>query len=417
MAYIISYSNDGSTFQHRSTNTSPNVTFQTTYPDDSPLVDVNDIVSDYVMRIPLHTVLIMNSEDFLKDKNYRIAILEADTAVESLIYTILMNYYSRNENIPEGEFKTTFIKQLEKNRIDDNKQWLRLISNEITGGNQWAKWKSYCHDVRNDVIHHNKKPTKEEVETAISAAKEIIEVLKNHLYDADDWLNEGKAFSSNNELAIQYLWKSIKKKKSLQAYFHLGNMYLKNRDYESAIKYYEEALKFEDSPDCYFNIGRAYEEQEIYDLAMKNFDKAIDLGFEITHPTANPYHRKFIILTREGLEHYDLDAIVKVLKVLFEVFPNRTEICHNLIVTYNRKKDYDSALAYANTLIDLAPDNPHNYLERAIFEVKTGQKEKALDDIEKMASLDSIFKELVVSDPVFDILKNEERYKEILNDN
>ena len=93
------------------------------------------------------------------------------------------------------------------------------------------------------------------------------------------------------------------------------------------------------------------------------------------------------------------------------------EICHNLIVTYNRKKDYDSALTYANTLIDFAPDNPHNYLERAIFEVKTGKKEKALDDIEKMASLDPSFKELVVSDPVFDILKNEERYKEILNDN
>ncbi|MGA9745323.1 MAG: tetratricopeptide repeat protein [Nitrososphaeraceae archaeon] len=415
MAYTISYSSDGKHFHGESICTSPDLTFVNTYPDDSPQVDLNDVISDYIVRMPLHTELIMNSEDFLRDKNYRIAIIEADTAVESLIYKILMNHYKQDQNIPDGEFKTAFIKQLEKNRIDDNKQWLRLISSQIVDGDEWKTWKSECHDIRNDVIHHNKKASKIEAENALSAAKVFIEILKQHLYDENDWLNEGKAFSSDKERAIQYLKNSIGKKESSEAYFHLGNIYLQHRNYDLAIHYYEEALKLVESPDCYFNLGRAYEEQKIYNQAIINFDKSIELQFEVTHPTANPYYRKFIIMTREGLKDYDLDAIIDLLRVLYDIFPNYEEFSHNLVVTYDMKKDHRSALPYINKLVELSPENPNHYFKRSIYEIISGEKEKALDDIEKTLSLDKRFKELITKEHLFDVLKNDERYKSIMN--
>lgn len=77
MAYSFSYSIDGLTFQGETTCTGSNVSFRSSYPDDSPHVDINDIISDYVVKMPLHTELIMNGEDFLRDKNYRIAFMPA----------------------------------------------------------------------------------------------------------------------------------------------------------------------------------------------------------------------------------------------------------------------------------------------------------------------------------------------------
>lgn len=140
----------------------------------------------------------------------------------------------------------------------------------------------------------------------------------------------------------------------------------------------------------------------------------LDLKYEVSHPHANPFYRKFLILTRKDLDHYDVDAILKVLRVLLEIFPNYEELSYNLVATFDLKKDYKSALPHVNKLIELSPDNPNYYFKRSDYEIKLGEIDKALDDIEKAVNLDKRYKEFGMGEASFDVLKNNERFKSII---
>ena len=90
--------------------------FDVEYPDDSLRIDINDFLK-YAKDIRLHTELIINAEDFLMEENYKMSIIEADIAIESIIYSILEKFY--RPVTMDTQVREVFLKELLKNRIDE----------------------------------------------------------------------------------------------------------------------------------------------------------------------------------------------------------------------------------------------------------------------------------------------------------
>lgn len=87
----------------------------------------------------------------------------------------------------------------------------------------------------------------------------------------------------NNDVnAIFFLQKSIiLNPKFDKAHYNLGNIYLKDKKYNSAINSYKEAIKYNKIfPYSYYNMGCAYLAQKQYKDAKKAFKKAIKLKAE-----------------------------------------------------------------------------------------------------------------------------------------
>ncbi len=84
---------------------------------------------------------------------------------------------------------------------------------------------------------------------------------------------------NNDTNAVFFLQKSIIMKPDFdKAHYNLGNIYLKEKKYNSAIKEYKLAIKYKkDFPYYYYNLGCAYLGQNDYKEAKSAFEKAIKL--------------------------------------------------------------------------------------------------------------------------------------------
>ncbi len=84
---------------------------------------------------------------------------------------------------------------------------------------------------------------------------------------------------NNDTNASFYLQKSILLKPDFdKAHYNLGNIYFKEKKYNSAINEYKLAIKYKkDFAYYYYNLGCAYLEQKNYKDAKNSFEKAIKL--------------------------------------------------------------------------------------------------------------------------------------------
>jgi tetratricopeptide (TPR) repeat protein len=298
----------------------PNVDFQDSYPDDKPTIDISDFLK-YDGNIRLHTELMTNAEDFFTEDNYRMSVIEANTAVETLIFNILKKYYNTFPITCRNEVS---FEQLSRMSIAKINKYLNIISPKITSSKQWNHWKSKCQELRHDIVHNQVTPKRNETKEALSSANALLELLKNFLYDENDWILEATAFIKDKEKAKSYLRKSIAVKPNADAYYYLGNIDFIVQKYDTARKYYEKALKYFNHPVFYYNIGNCDKEQKLYKDAIKHYDIAISLNFELRHPYINPYYQKLLILLEQNVEHTPND-IIQLLNVLIEAFPHNTE--------------------------------------------------------------------------------------------
>ena len=146
------------------------------YPEKSLKIDINDFLK-YDENIWLHTDLIINAEDFLLEKNYRMCVIEANSAVETILFKVIAKHYNV---FPANIKKEVSLNDLQKKRINDLNDYHILIDPNITNGKKWSDWKDKCQDLRNDVVHKRQKPDMNEADKALSSAKvpyRIIEKL------------------------------------------------------------------------------------------------------------------------------------------------------------------------------------------------------------------------------------------------
>lgn len=327
MGYLIAFSIDKNNFFGEEFH--PNVVLHQGYPDEELRIDINDFLK-YEQDIWLHTELIINAEDFLMEKNYRMCVIEANTAVETILFNVVEKHYN---TFPPDIQKEVSLNDLPKQRIDDLKKYLKLISSKITRGKKWSDWKSKCQDLRNNVVHKRKKPDINETDKALSSAKELIEFLKEFLYDEKEWILEATAFINDRKKAKDYLEKSITVKPHPDAYYYLGNIECEAKNYRVAIQHYKKGLVLFKHPFFYFHMGKCYEDQGLYEEAVKQYDEAISeieqsdkakRKFLLRHPHNNPYYQKYLIITKQKLDFKPSD-IINLFNGLLEVFPSNTE--------------------------------------------------------------------------------------------
>lgn len=331
IGYLIAFSSDKNDFFGEEYHN--NVVFHQDYPDKNLRIDINDFLR-YEKDIKLHTELILNSEDFFMEKNYRMTVIEADTAIESILSNIIIKHYNK---FPKDTQNEAFLNKILEMRLDDFKKYLKHVSPNITSLTEWAKWREKCHTPRNEVVHKRKMPEEKEAEDALASAKKLLEVLKDFLYEEVDWILEATAFINDREKAKCYLEKSLAKNPHPDAYYYLGHIECEDKNYGIAIQHYKEGLKLISDPfykpHFYFFMGKCYEDQGLHNDAIKEYDESIrlidqfdrtKLNSLIRHPHHNPYYRKYLIIKEQKLKH-DSKSMVKLFNSLLERFYNHPE--------------------------------------------------------------------------------------------
>lgn len=131
-------------------------------------------------EIPLAENLILNTYSYLDQGNYRLAIIEAETAFESAIHRHLQNYFGKDSKMFSD------IKQLNKKYGFDNlirSQKIRPAFNGkrfIQGDSEYDDWKQKVAKQRNSLVHGSKpSATKQEGVDAVSAIEEALSFLIN----------------------------------------------------------------------------------------------------------------------------------------------------------------------------------------------------------------------------------------------
>ena len=91
--------------------------------------------------------------------------------------------------------------------------------------------------------------------------------------------NLSQDINNSDENAIFFYKKSLNMNPEFdKAHYNLGNIYLKQKKYNSAINEYKYAIKYKkDYAYYYYNLGCAYFEQKEYDGAKVAYKKAISL--------------------------------------------------------------------------------------------------------------------------------------------
>ncbi len=116
---------------------------------------------------------------------------------------------------------------------------------------------------------------------SLEEAYDMISKITEEERDYEIWYILGNISQDldNDTNASFFLQKSIMLKKDFdKAHYNLGNIYLKEKKYNSAINEYKLAIKYKkDFPYYYYNLGCAYLGLKEYKEAKSAFQKAIKL--------------------------------------------------------------------------------------------------------------------------------------------
>lgn len=150
--------------------------------------------------LPLVDILVLNARRSLLFEDYRVAVMEAETAFEVGVDKILTRHYlSKTSRSAEGYVVPAYSKE-EINRILEA-GLKNLIADHIPkakgtkfiGTDEHARWEKCLYGLRNAVVHDGKEVHADEAECALEAAEDAlvwIGALSPPEWPADDRLNQ-----------------------------------------------------------------------------------------------------------------------------------------------------------------------------------------------------------------------------------
>ena len=199
---------------------------------------------------------------------------------------------------------------------------------------------------------------------------------------AEFTLNEGLFYlnSGNMEMAEKKLLETLKKNPTMALAINaLGIVYLNKRDFKKAIDYFTQVVRTNpEYYDAYNYLGVTYSEMGEYTLAKENLLTAAS-GAKYQTPE-NAYANLAMLEIREKKYNTAMRYIDKGL-VKNDRFPPLSNL--KGIVLENQEK-YNEALQWYRRAISLLTEPEATYLINiGRVYVKMGQKDKALDTLEK----------------------------------
>lgn len=193
-----------------------------------------------------------------------------------------------------------------------------------------------------------------ELEIAISktSAKELnnedkktirkYDKINNQPINAEEWFLKGVALGNNQEhdKSIECYKKAILNKNDFsEAYYNLGNIYLKQQEFDKAIECYKMAIKYKpDDEEAYNNMGVAYTDgRHDHSTAIKCYKKAIKLNpdYPITYYNMGFYYDVYEQNYRKAIKCY---------KKAVKLKPDYYDAYANMGIVFRKKKQYDKAI-------------------------------------------------------------------------
>jgi len=166
-------------------------------------------------------------------------------------------------------------------------------------------------------------------------------------------------------------------------YFKNGNAKYSLKDYKGAIKDYEEAIKI-DPGFAKAWYGKAICESILrkYDKALTDFDKAAELD-----PSNKDivFNRAYYVKQKTG----DYKGAIEDYNYYINSFKKNDDafVYNNMGFCKYKLDDYESALSDINRSLELNPNNPMAYKNRALVFLATGKTENACNDLHKSLEL------------------------------
>jgi len=173
-----------------------------------------------------------------------------------------------------------------------------------------------------------------------------------------------------------------------QAYFSLGNVYLKAGELDQALKEYDEALKRNPHvPPVHLNKGIVFLRKKEYEKAEKEFRKEL----EINPIEDKAYNNLSAIYRLRGLYDQAIESAQKAV----EIKPYYPEAYMNLALAYQMKGDYQKAKDELRLgMKNVKPFFDANLLLGEIFQ-EEGKLDSALTEYQKILDQSSAQKDII----------------------
>ncbi|MBM3129040.1 MAG: hypothetical protein FJ009_10525 [Chloroflexi bacterium] len=141
---------------------------------------IPDLAREYFCsgaELPIHRMLFLNAQREYIFENYRLAIVEAETAIESLILNAISQYYldqGLSEKEVEGKLECGL-----KNLIKDHLP--KCCGESFVGTGEHSAWKTKLYNLRNKIVHQGASVGMQETDEAVQTAEQVLKWLEKRI--------------------------------------------------------------------------------------------------------------------------------------------------------------------------------------------------------------------------------------------
>lgn len=223
------------------------------------------------------------------------------------------------------------------------------------------------------------------------------------------WIGTAYLKQNNYNEAINYMKKAIKSKPDfVAAYNSLGMAYKANKNYDDAIEQFSKAVQLNgEYNEAILNLGDTYSLKGDYASAEKTYGKII---------ARDPYNEAvFFALGNLYTESKDYDKSIKNFEKAILLNPKSLDSRNNLGNVYLKQNKIDEAIDEFEKVLTIDSKYATGYYNIACaYSIKMNTN-AALRFLEEAVSLDESLKEVARKDPDFTNIKDDNRFKEIVN--
>ena len=256
---------------------------------------------------------------------------------------------------------------------------LNLLSDDDPGPNdsEFYQIRGFCHQQLGDEAKAQADFARAE---SSKAQAEKIKTFRMHLFEQ---YNNATLQAEKNRLCEQ-MSKDEREFFAKQKIKDANESRFSQKNYENAIKIYNEVLQLNPNSDkAYWGIGECYRELKDYENSIKNFAKAIQLN-----PKEESYYYDLEKILKDSGDYEGDEGKIAFWNKFLKLVPNSDYAYSEIGDCYRWLDDYENALKSYAKAIQINPNNPDYYNERAhIFNVDLDDYEQAIAEYKKILEI------------------------------